>query len=72
MGRAISVLVKYDGVEFGVYPTISAAAKAVEDYFELKLKVKRPSLYHGFGRIAKEEWTPKENSQLFKWDVEKQ
>lgn len=72
MGRAISVLVKYDGVEFGVYPTISAAAKAVEDHFEFKLKVKRPSLYEGLSKIARGKWIPKENSQLFKWDVEKQ
>ena len=72
MGKAISVLVKYDGVEFGVYPTISAAAKAVEDYFEFKLNVKRPSLYQGLSNIAKCEWVPGENSQLFKWSVEKQ
>lgn len=53
MGKAISVLVKYDGVEF-------------------KLNVKRPSLYQGLSNIAKGEWVPDENSQLFKWSVEKQ
>ena len=59
MGISISVLVKYDGVEFGVYPTISAT-KAVQDYFEFELKVKRPSLYYGFVKIARCEWTSKE------------
>ena len=34
MGKEISVIVKLQGEKFGVYPSIKAAAIAVEDYFE--------------------------------------
>lgn len=72
MSKGISVIVKYRDKNFGVYPTISAAAKAVEDYFENEKKVKRPSLYNGFCAMVRGSWIPDERSQLFEWTVEKQ
>ena len=71
MGKSVSVIVKNNNSLFGIYPTISAAAKSVEDYFEFKLNRKRPCLYPGFCDMTKGKWVPDERSQLCGWSIEK-
>lgn len=71
MSKSISVIVKQEGEIFGLYPSIKAAAIAVEDYFENILNKKRPSLNTGFCAMVRNEWIPDEKSQLYGWSIEK-